>query len=187
MIVDIKNQNSLQDATKVLNSGGVLIMPTDTVYGVGCLMIEEAILKLYQIKNRPANQPTAILMSRNIFDSKRMSELVLPLDIDTEFMAGKVTIIDSIDNYAIKFPEIITQNKTIGIRLPQYPWLEKLIDEVGPIVATSANKKGDETPTKFSEISDQIIKEVNLTIKTDEVLGDKSSAIYKIQTQEFLR
>lgn len=64
-IIDIKNKGSVQNAAEVLRKGGILIFPTDTVYGVGCLNNEKAIKKLYRMKNRPLNQPTALLISKD--------------------------------------------------------------------------------------------------------------------------
>ena len=187
-IIDIKSKNSLQNATKVLTSGGVLVFPTDTVYGIGCILSEDAIKKLYQIKNRPSTQPTAVLMSRDVFDSKRNGELVLDLELDQKFYDGELTIIDEAKNYEIKFSSIIlADDDTIGIRLPNHEWLAELIDKVGPIVATSANKKGERTPANFTEISKQIIKEADLVIKSDEKLCGKPSTIYNIEKKELIR
>jgi len=186
MIQDINTKDSLQNAANVLKSGGILIFPTDTVYGIGCLMIEKSIKKLYKIKNRPLTQPTAVLMNRNIFDSKRIEELVLE-KYDEEFMSGKMTIIDSVQNYAIDFPKILTKDQTIGIRLPQDPWLEQLIDLTGPIVASSANIKGDLAPSKFSEINEELINKVDLAIKTDSNLDGKASMVYDIASNKVLR
>lgn len=186
-IIDVENSQSIQNAANVLKNGGVLIFPTDTVYGIGCLMTDFAIPKLYKIKNRPATQPTAVLMSRNVFDSKRIQELVLD-KFDEEFMTGKVTVIDSISNYAIDFPKmIISADQKIGIRLPKYEWLEELIDVVGPIVASSANKRGEMPPAKFAEISTQLIKETDLIIKTDDDLPGIPSVVYDIEQDLAIR
>lgn len=186
-IIDIKKNNSIDLAVAVLRQGGVLIFPTDTVYGIGCLLEEKAIKKLYKIKNRPEDQPTAVLMSRNIYDAKRTKVLEFDYDLENNFYAGVLTIVDSVDNYAIKFPEMITENGTIGVRLPRYKWLEKLIDIVGPIVASSANKKGESVPKNFREISSQLIKESNLTIQTDEKLLGQPSQIYDLEKDLVIR
>jgi len=61
--IDIKDKSSLETAATTLKQGGIIIFPTDTVYGIGCGLNEQAISKLYQIKNRPFSKPTAILMS----------------------------------------------------------------------------------------------------------------------------
>lgn len=186
-IVDIKKNNSLELAAEVLNSGGILVFPTDTVYGIGCALSDVAIKKLYKIKNRPENQPTAVLMSRNLFDAKRTEVLEFDYDLENNFYAGVLTIVDKVENYAIKFPEMITENGTIGVRMPQHPWLEALIDQVGPIVASSANKKGEPAPAKFSQISEVIKKEADLVIESSQEMIGQPSAIYNLSTHEKLR
>lgn len=185
-IIDITELNSIEIASKILKAQGVVIFPTDTVYGIGCLLEDNAIKKLYKIKNRPQTQPTAVLMSRNIFDAKRTKVLEFDYDLENNFYAGVLTIIDDVDNYAIKFPEMITENNTIGVRLPHHIWLEELIDKVGPIVATSANKKGEPAPTNFQEIS-EIKEEVDLVIKSSEKISGTPSEIYVLSTQKKLR
>jgi L-threonylcarbamoyladenylate synthase len=182
-LIDIISKKSLEDTTKVAKSGGVFVFPTDTVYGIGCVLDKISIKKLYKIKNRPAGQPTAVLMSESTFDDTSLFEGQLP----NEFWDGKMTIIFKVSDFNIKFPEMITENGTIGVRLPRFIWLENLIDEVGPIVATSANKKGEQTPTQFSQISDKILEEADLVIKTDEKLSQKASTIFDLAKNQILR
>lgn len=184
-IININDKNSLSQAANILHNGGILIFPTDTVYGIGCLMIDKAINKLYKIKNRPKNQPTAVLMTRNIFDNKRKSELVI--EQDEEFLSGKLTIIDEIKDYEIDFPKIIIKDGKIGIRLPQYKWLEDLIEKVGPIVASSANFRGEKAPSNYNELNQNLTKQADLTIKTNVNLGNNPSRIYNKVSGEYLR
>lgn len=182
-IIDITTKDSLLNATNTLKSGGVLVFPTDTVYGIGCILSELAAKKLYKIKNRRENKPTAVLMTEGIFENVSTFEGQIP----TEFWIGKMTIIFKIKDFNIKFPEIITENNTIGVRLPHYVWLENLIDEVGPIIASSANKNAEKTPVNFSEISNEILNEVDLVIKTNEDLSVKASTILDITKNHIIR
>lgn len=182
-ILDITNINSTKNAAAVLKSGGVLVMPTDTVYGVGCILESSAINKLYKVKDRSESQPTAILMNEDVFERTSIFDGQLPV----EFWSGKMTIVFKVKEFNISFPEMITQNGTIGVRLPNHSWLSNLINEVGPIVAASANKRGQETPTSFSQISPEIIEEADLTIKTDEKMAQKASTIFDLAKNQVLR
>lgn len=170
-IIDIDDKISLKSSAEILKSGGVLIMPTDTVYGIGSILEDAAIKKLYKIKNRPSTQPTAVLMTR-----KQIGDI--GKNLPPEFWAGQMTVILPVDKFKFDFPKMILGNDKIGIRLPQYPWLEKLIDAVGPIVTSSANKKGDKSPRNFMEISSELIRQADLTIQTNEVLSGKPSTAY---------
>ena len=68
MIINIDDIDSKQNTTEVLKAGGVFVFPTDTVYGIGCVLDKNAIRKLYKIKNRPITQPAAVLMTQKIFN-----------------------------------------------------------------------------------------------------------------------
>jgi len=184
-VVNIKNRNSLKDATQVLKKGGILIFPTDTVYGIGCALHKTAVRKLYKIKNRSVHQPTAVLMTKNQVPINKNSALIKL--IPKSFWTGKVTVIFNAKLFNYQFPKIILGDEKIGIRLPKYSWLEKLIDEVGPIVATSANKKGERPPKNFTEISPQLIREADLTIKSDENLSGVPSSVYDLEHDLIIR
>ena len=143
-VIDINSKNSLQGAASVFEEGGILVFPTDTVYGIGCLINQKTIRRLYRIKQRPLSQPTAILMSRKVFGKTFQDKIN-----NQEFLEGKLTLLLSRDLFKTQLPKILIKNGKVGIRLPQYPWLEKIIDKVGPMVVSSANKKGASPPAKF--------------------------------------
>ncbi len=189
-VININDKNSLQNAAKVLKEGGILVFPTDTVYGIGCLMNELAIRRLYAIKNRPLSQPTAILFVKKIIlkiCSSINKGLNIPEDIKRGFRKGKITLLMPIDRINIRHIKILVKDNKIGIRLPKYQWLEKLINIVGPIVASSANKKGERPPAKFEAIDQDIIKLADLTIKTDQKLPGKPSRVYDLELKKDLR
>lgn len=178
--LDIKNKDSLKNATRILKNGGILVFPTDTVYGIGCLLNEKAIKRLYQIKERPLTQPTAVLMN-----SKD-----IPLLLQKEYKKyppGQVTIITYQNNYKIKFPKILLKDDKIGIRVPDDPWLQALLKITGPIVASSANRKGERTPIKFSELDLKLLEKVDLVIKTNKVSINLPSTIYDLKEDKIIR
>ena len=108
-IVDIKNKDSLQNAAQVLKEDGILIFPTDTVYGIGCILNKTAIRKLYKIKNRPATQPTAVLMTKKRDTPPKnfteiSPELIKLADITiqtSETLSGISSTIYDIEHYKI--------------------------------------------------------------------------------------
>ena len=187
-LINIKSKSSIQNAAVVLKNSGIVIFPTDTVYGIGCILDEKAIKKLYQIKNRPLTQPTAVLISDTLYHKIRSSVKCGIADkIFKQHPKGKVTVIMRAEYFKIKFPKILLEDNKVGVRLPQYPWMIELINQVGPIVASSANKKGERPPKKFSEISQQIIKKADLTVETEEILSGKPSAVYDLEKDTFVR
>lgn len=190
-IINTNDKSSLENAIKVLKSNGVIIFPTDTVYGIGCILDKTAIRKLYKIKNRPATQPTAILMTKELFANNLRSSASCTVggtDIEGEFLNGLITIIFPARYFNFNFPKmILSSDNKIGIRLPKYKWLEKLIDKVGPIVASSANKKGEMAPANFADIGEQIKKEVDLVVESHDLMSGKPSAIFNISTNKLIR
>jgi len=192
--INIKSKSSLKTAISVLKRGGVIIFPTDTVYGIGCILNPNSIKKLYQIKNRPLTQPTAVLISEALYHSEDLYHKIrssakcgIADKILKQSPKGKITVVMGTKYFKIKFPKILLKDNKIGFRIPDDKWLEKLIDKVGPIVASSANKAGERPPKKFSEIDKQIIKEADLTVKTKEILSGKPSAVYDLEKGIFVR
>jgi len=181
-VIDINGKNSLQCAASVFEEGGILVFPTDTVYGIGCLINQKTIKRLYQIKQRPLSQPTAILMSRKVFGKTFQGKIN-----NQKFFEGKLTLLLSRDLFKTQLPKILIKNGKVGIRLPQYPWLEKIIDKVGPIVASSANKKGERPPTKFEAIDHSIIKQLDLAVIADQKISGKPSRVYDIELGKYIR
>lgn len=179
-IIDQKDINSIQNAAEVLKSGGILVFPTDTVYGIGCALNETAIIKLYQIKNRPLTQPTAILMNKSDVPELLLKEF-------KKYPAGCVTIIADVEKYSNKFPQILLKDGKIGVRIPSDAWLEKLISKAGPIVASSANLAGENMPKKYSDISSKLFEQVDLAIKSDIISLHSASTVYDIEEEKIIR
>lgn len=184
------DKNSIKKASIILRRGGILVFPTDTVYGVGCLMDEKTIKQLYKIKNRSLSQPTAILLTKKLYESMRSSAkdtIATSSVMENDFFDGKITLVFPVNEFKIKSPSIIIKDSKVGIRLPQSEWLEKLIDIVGPIVTSSANKKGQPTPARLSEIDQDIIEQADLVIKMDEKLPGIPSRVYDLELKRYLR
>lgn len=187
-VIDVNDQNSIKKSAEILSSGGVLIFPTDTVYGIGCSLNNSAILKLYKIKNRPQNKPTSILISNkhSLILCSSIKKMIKD-NIINDFKNGETTLI--IDTQIIKMDisKIIEAHDTIGVRIPNDEWLQKLIIEVGPIVASSANKAGESVPKSFACIDPDLLAQVDLVIKTDQIIGDQPSRVYDTINQKYLR
>lgn len=181
MIIDIKSKNSLNSTAKILKDGGVVVFPTDTVYGIGCALAHAPIKKLYKIKNRPLTQPTAILVGDKDLN------LNLHKDILKGFYFGTITLLVPQNLLDFNVPKILCKNDKVGIRAPKHTWLQKLISIVGPIVASSANIKGESTPKNFSELSSEIINKADAVIRSEEKSSGKPSAVYDTSSKKYLR
>ncbi len=191
-IVQVTNKRSVEIAVEALQRNKVIIFPTDTVYGVGCRLYSKvAVQALYRIKKRPATKPTAVLIASKdqIFEiignriARDSQEYESVKRLVNTYWPGAVTIIVPVADHKFYPPRVLNkQDKSIGVRMPNYDWICKVIEELGePIVATSANFSGQMPPVKFTDISNNIIDKVELVFKDQQikVLG-KSSKVLKI-------
>ena len=159
MIDDIKK------ALNVLRSGGVILYPTDTIWGIGCDATNaEAVKKVYEIKQRSDTKSMLVLLENAAFLSYYIEKVP---DIANELIdvADKpLTIIyPGAKNLATN---LIAQDGTIGIRVVNDDFCKKLISQFKkPIVSTSANISERPSPANFSEIEDGIIEAVDYVVE----------------------
>ena len=96
-------------------------------------------------------------------------------------------IIADKNKYNIGLPEIVLKEKKIGVRVPNDEWLRNLLEISGPIVASSANLKGENTPGKYSDISQELLEQVDLVIKSDQISNNPSSTVYDLEENKIIR
>ncbi|MDD2731214.1 MAG: L-threonylcarbamoyladenylate synthase [Candidatus Portnoybacteria bacterium] len=147
-----ESEEAIIEAAKTMLSGGTVVFPTDTVYGLGCdATNEEAIKKIFKIKNRVDNKPLAVVvrdiaMAGKIAFLEKKTEKALSV-----IWPGAITVILWRRS---KLPEVLSAGKqTIGLRVPDYKLTYWLAENMGrPYVATSANFTGEPATTKISEV-----------------------------------
>ena len=158
----------IQKALEVLRGGGVILYPTDTVWGIGCDATDpEAVAKIYAIKNREDSKSLVLLASdmdmicRYIKEVPEMAVQLVEVNdkpmtiIYPGAVAGEKGCMKA-DRRALAF-NTVAEDGTVGIRIPMMDFCQTLVAKFGrPIVSTSANVSGEATPKKFAEISEQI-------------------------------
>jgi len=145
----------IENAASVLKDGGLVVYPTDTLYGLGCdALNEEAIMKVFRAKSRSKEKPISIAVSSLEMMKKYASVTPLAESLAKQFLPGGLTLILSKKN----LPDILTSNKKeIAVRIPDDKVALKLIQALGrPITATSANISGMEPPATPEEVANQI-------------------------------
>ncbi len=169
----------IHNAFEIIKEGGIILYPTDTVWGIGCDATNpEAVAKIYKLKKRAETQSMIVLMNGekmmyNVF--KDIPEVAWQL-ID---LSEKPTtlILDNPRNVA---PNLISQDKSLGIRIVKEPFCFKLMEKMRkPLVSTSANISGQPTPIAFKDISQEIIKGVDyiVNLHRDKIAGKPSTII----------
>lgn len=164
------NEESLQMAAQIINEGGVIVVPTDTVYGVACDPFnDDAVAKIYELKRRPRTKALQILMS-GVEDLEKLGlYLPSPLDIlGKKFLPGGYSPIARAKKGSVasnlatlcKTNETDAQNNaqnnaqteaTQGVRVPDCPELMQILRVTGPLAASSANRSGNESADSVEE------------------------------------
>ena len=158
-------ENEVEIALAVLQAGGVILYPTDTIWGLGCdATNESAIQKIYAIKNRADTKSLLILLA-DVRDLLHYIAAPDPAVFDFIEQAQRPTTI--IFENAINLPEkLIAADGSIAIRIVQDEFCRHLIKRLRkPIVSTSANVSGQPSPQIFNDIAQEIQQQVDHVVE----------------------
>jgi L-threonylcarbamoyladenylate synthase len=153
-ILQAKKEN-LKFAAECLKQGQVLVFPTDTVYGLICdATNEKAVERIFEIKQREKEKPLGVFIK----DMAEAKKIAVINDSQKNFLKdnwpGPVTVILQAKKSALS--GLITQNGTIGLRIPDYRLLSLILKEFGGVIAqTSANISGRPATTRIKEVLEQ--------------------------------
>lgn len=140
----------IQKASRIVSDGGIIVFPTDTVYGVGCNPFnKKAVDKIYKIKNRPKSKPFPIL----VYSMKEANQIA-DFDSDSQrlaekFWPGPLTLILKLKDSRIK--KSLDVEEKIAIRIPNNKCLLELLSTCKFLIGTSANISGQESFTNSEE------------------------------------
>jgi L-threonylcarbamoyladenylate synthase len=146
----------VEKALNVLRDGGVILYPTDTVWGIGCdATNREAVKRIYEIKNREDSKSMIILVA----DEKDVLQYVAAPDLAVfDFIEEQTRPTTIIYEQAVGLPDnLVAEDGSIAIRIAKDEFCRHLIKRLRkPIVSTSANISGEPSPRNFMEVSNQI-------------------------------
>ena len=177
-----KIREEIKKACEVLQKGGVILYPTDTVWGIGCdATNEEAVKRVYEIKRRADSKAMLVLVDSDVkvdFYVKDVPEVAWDL---IQYATKPLTVIyDDARNLA---SNLIGEDGSVGIRVTSEEFSKQLCFRFRKaIVSTSANISGEPSPASFSEIQDEIKQAVDYIVeyRQDEPAGAKPSSILKL-------
>jgi len=167
----LKTKAELLKVAAYLKKGGIVIFPTDTLYGIGCLISNKnAIRRLYKIRKNPVSKPTLILSSNNTqaykygYFNKEARRVV------NQFWPGPLTAVVKAKKTV---PNIIrSKENTVAIRVPKQSPLQKIIKMIDePILAPSANFYSEKAPITFKEIDKKLLALVDYKIDINKLSG----------------
>ena len=176
-------QNEVQNTFKTLKEGGIILYPTDTVWGIGCDATNpEAVERIFKLKRRNDSKALICLVADDRMLKKYVKKVPeVAYDI-LDVPDQAITIIyDGAQNLA---ENLIAEDKTIAIRIPNDDFCFQLLRKFNEaIVSTSANISGEPTPKSFKEISQEILKGVDYVVNLHhEKIMAKPSSIIKLNS-----
>lgn len=179
----------IAQAVEVMQHGGVVCYPTDTMYGIGCdIFNQKAVRRVYQIKRRPKDKPFSFMCASltNISQYGHVGNTAYRLM--RKNLPGPYTFVLSGTKVVPKI--MLTKQKTVGIRVPDNAVCLAIIEMLGnPVLNTSAMLEEDEQPVRTCDDVDRLFgKQVDLIIDSGEILPAPSTVISLLTEQpEILR
>ncbi len=157
-------EQDIQQCLSVLHNGGIILYPTDTIWGLGCdATNENAVQKIYALKQRAESKSMIVLMA----EEREVLRWVAAPDLAVfDFIASQQRPTTVIFDGALGLaPNLVATDGSVGIRLVQDDFCRHLIKRFRkPIVSTSANRSGAPPPSFFGDISPEIISGADYTV-----------------------
>jgi L-threonylcarbamoyladenylate synthase len=153
----------VDEIVSVLRGGGVVLLPTDTVYGLATLPTSrDAVERVFELKGRGADVPIAVLCA----SADQALALATPVDgvaaVAAELWPGPLTLVlPRASGVSLHLGE---PAHTIGLRVPDHPLVRAVAEQAGPIAATSANRHGQPTPATAAEAAASLTAAPDLVV-----------------------
>src|SRR5919106_3298590 len=182
-ILSATSADAIPRALKVLQAGGLVAFPTDTVYGVGSLAFDGiAVESIYAAKDRPIEKAIPILLG----DSEDLEKVALSTPSTARklascFWPGPLTILIP---KKPELPEGVSATATVGVRVPDHEVARALLRAAGPMAVTSANISGEASPTTAEEVFAQLNGRIQLIIDGGQTPGGIPSTVVDCNTEE---
>jgi L-threonylcarbamoyladenylate synthase len=179
----INDPGAIPAAVKIVQEGGLIAFPTDTVYGVAADPFNaKALQKIYAAKQRPDEKALPALIG----GLEQLGQLVGTVDhsvykVALTFWPGALTLI--LPKRA-DVPEELSPYPTIGIRMPNLAFTLALLKQTGPLATTSANRSGASNPTTAEDVLDQLGSEIDLVLDGGPTAGSMASTVVDLTEPE---
>ena len=170
------DRDSLRRAVDAVASGGLVVYPTETVYGLGADALDAgAVERVFETKGRDRDDP----LSLGVASVDAALEHTRPTTLSTAFMRaflpGPVTVVVDRDPAV---PDALTGGRDrVGVRVPDHRIARALMEETGPLTATSANVSGSGSVTRVSELDGRVLNRAAVVIDGGETEGAESTVV----------
>ncbi len=183
IIIPADSPNAMQRALEVLNHGGLVAFPTDTVYGVGALVFDgTAVESIYIAKDRPIEKAIPVLIA----DAEDMDKVGMDIpdvarQLAARFFPGSLTCIIPKQP---TLPPSVSATSTVGVRVPDHEVARAILRAAGPMAVTSANISGQPSPSTAEEVFAQLNRRIQLIIDGGKAPGGIPSTIVDCTNNE---
>jgi L-threonylcarbamoyladenylate synthase len=176
-VIKEENPESPKIAGSVINNGGIVVYPTETLYGLGANALSEiSVRRVFDVKGRPDGKPIPVLvkdieMFHQVADvTEQASKLI------DRFLPGALTLVL---NQKIKLPDLITAaTGKVAVRISSHPFVKRLFEYISqPLTATSANISGRNDLFDINDIIDAFRSRVDLIIDSGSLHPSKGSTV----------
>lgn len=185
LTVEIGSPSALDQAVRALAAGELVVIPTDTVYGIAARLDRpESIKRIFECKKRPYSKPLAILVA----DPAAAQGLGIfspeALELAAGGWPGALTLVVPA---VAAVPGLGGDGTTVGLRIPDHAWTLALLSACGPLAVTSANPTGHPTGATIEQIVQDLGSSVGLYVDGGTLGGPPSTVIKMTSGQEKLR
>ena len=176
LIIPANSPDVIPQARAVLNKGGLVAFPTDTVYGVGTLVFDgPAVESIYRAKDRPIEKAIPVLIG----DAEDMEKVGMNIPetayrLAARFWPGPLTVVIP---KKPTLPESVSATATVGVRVPDHEVARTLLRAAGPMAVTSANISGQPSPSTAEEVFAQLGGRIDLIIDGGKTPGGVPSTV----------
>ena len=176
IIVSAKSSAAIQQALHVLNQGGLVAFPTDTVYGLGAFVFDgKAVESIYIAKDRPIEKAIPVLIGDGD-DMQRVGTDIpeIAYRLATRFWPGPLTVVIP---KKPTLPESVSATDTVGVRVPDHDVARALLRAAGPMAVTSANISGQPSASTTEEVFAQLGGRIDLILDGGRTPGGVPSTL----------
>ena len=177
------SSDAIPRALEVVQAGGLVAFPTDTVYGVGALAFDgKAVESIYAAKDRPVEKAIPVLIG----DLDDLDKVAIDIPASAHrlahrFWPGPLTILVP---KRVDLPEAVSATSTVGVRVPDHAVARALLRVAGPMAVTSANISGKPSPVTPQEVYEQLAGRIDLIIDGGKTPGGVPSTLVDCTTSE---
>lgn len=181
--MDINYQKEVERAVNTINTGGTIVYPTDTIWGIGCDATNpDAVEKVHQIKKRPSNKSFIVLLENDIHLHRYIKNIPdVAWDLLENITKPTTIIYSEGKNLA---PLVLSEDGSVAIRIVQDQFCKDVIRKLNkPIVSTSANFSDSPAPQNFYEIDPKILEAADyvINLRQTETVKNIQSTIIKLE------